>query len=79
MSYELSIKKIYTLHSIYTFIPQKRIGFSNSYFIEWTVSCRPIINEITASDAGPDIIRSHKFYPFKPAIGNADGIFKAEY
>ena len=35
MSYELSIKKIYTLHSIYTFIPQKRIGLSNSYFIEW--------------------------------------------
>ena len=43
---KLSIKKnIYILRSIYTFIPQKRIGFSNSYFIEWAGSCRPIITD----------------------------------
>ena len=37
---QLSIKKyIYT-----TFIPQERIGFLNSYFIEWVGLCRPIIN-----------------------------------
>ena len=79
MSYQLSIKKIYILHSIYTFIPAETHRLLKFLLIEWAGSCRPIINEITASDAGPDFIRSHKFYPFKPAIGNADGIFNAEY
>ena len=39
-------KYLNKLHSIYTLIPQKRIGFSNSYFIEWACSCQPIIKEL---------------------------------
>ena len=36
---EIQVIFIIILHSIYTFIPQKRIGFSNFYFIGWTGSC----------------------------------------
>ena len=43
-------KYLNKLHSIYTFIPQKRIGFSNSYFIEWACSCRPIITVVWIQD-----------------------------
>ena len=45
-----TLKNIYILHSIYTFIPQKRIDFSNSNFIVWAGSCRPIITHIPEKD-----------------------------
>ena len=38
---------IYILHSIYTFTPQKRIGFSNSYFIEWAGTSQKAVGYVS--------------------------------